>query len=439
MTEPAFRYNLWTTGCQMNEADAARAASLLETAGGVAVDDPRRADLVLLNTCSVRQQAEDKAIVRLTYVEQLRKRNPRLFIILMGCMVGTDPGRAAALHEQYPFVDLFLPPSDLSPLRLHLAQAGLLPPPAPAAEELDHPVPAPNGVLAFLPAVLGCSHACAYCVIPYRRGRERSRPSAELLAEARQLVERGAREITVLGQIIDRYGLDRPGEILLPKLLRKIADIPGLLRLRFLTSHPNWFTDDLLDAMATTPVLCPYVELPVQAGSDAILAAMRRGYTADQYVALVDRIRDRIPGVGLSTDIIVGFPGETDADFDATMALMRRVRPDMIRVAKYSPRPQTLSARTMADDVPPDVKEARRVALEALLRDMLTEKHAPYVGRTVQILVESIEPNGRRRGRTPDAALVFVEGSDAQPGALLDATITWAGPFSLIARPAEKP
>ena len=438
---PAFRYNLWTTGCQMNEADAVRAAALLESAGGVPTDDAREADFVLLNTCAVRQQAEDKAYVRLRYVGQLRKRNPRLVVALMGCIVGTGRARTEALRAEYPFIDLFLPPSDLAPLRAYLAGAGLLPPAAAAAGsgELGEggwtdPVPAPQGVLAHLPVVFGCSHACAYCVIPYRRGAERSRPSADVLAEARALVARGAREITVLGQIVDRYGLDRPGEILLPELLRRIAGIPGLLRLRFLTSHPNWFTDDLLDAMVETPILCPYVEIPVQSGSDAILAAMRRGYSADQYRALVRHVRDRIPGVGLSTDIIVGFPGESDADFQATMDLMREVRPDMIRVAKYSPRPQTLSARTMPDDVPPDVKEQRRVALENLLREILTAKHADYVGRTFEILVESVEPNGRLRGRTPDATLVFVEGSDAPPGTLLPATITWAGPFSLIAK-----
>lgn len=434
MTAPTFRYNLWTIGCQMNEADAARAAALLESAGGAPADDPRDADFLLLATCVVRQQAEDKIYTRLRFVEQLRRSNPRLVVALMGCLVGTDAARHDALRERFPFVDLLLPPSDLAPLRLHLRQAGLL----PDADRPD-PVPAPNGVLAHLPAVLGCSHACAYCVIPYRRGPERSRPSADILSDARTLVERGAREITVLGQIIDRYGLDRPGEILLPELLRRIADIPGLLRLRFLTSHPNWFTDDLLDVLATVPALCPYVEIPVQAGSDAVLSAMRRGYAAAQYAALVDRIRGRIPGVGLSTDIIVGFPGETEADFEATMDLMRRVRPDMIRVAKYSPRPQTLSARTMPDDVPPDEKERRRVALEALLRDILSAKHAPYPGRTVEILVESIEPNGRRRGRTPDATLVFVDGTDAPPGTLLPVVITWAGPFSLIARPAARP
>ena len=258
-----------------------------------------------------------------------------------------------------------------------------------------------------------------------------------MLAEARALAGRGVRELVLLGQIVDRYGLDLgPGAMLLPELLRKVADIPGIRRVRFLTSHPNWITDDLLATVADTPGLMPYFEIPVQAGSDAVLAAMRRGYTADRYEELVARIRGRIPGAGISTDLIVGFPGETEAQFDESLALMRRVDPDMIRVAKYSPRPQTLSARTMPDDVPPTEKERRRVAIETQLRDMLAAKHAPRLGRTEEILVERIEPTGRRHGRTPDSIPVFVDGSDARPGDVIRVKTVWTGPFSFIANPA---
>ena len=433
---PAFRYHLWTIGCQMNEADATRAAALLETVGGAPAPDAPSADLLLLNTCVVRQQAEDKIHSRLRYVAELKRRRPALLVVLMGCMVGANPDRLPALRSQYPFVDLFLPPSDLAPLRDLLSTA--YPASAPPVPE-DLPVLPPSApastVLAHLPAVLGCSHACAYCIIPYRRGPERSRPSAVILREARALAARGVREITLLGQIIDRYGLDLPGELRLSALLRAVAAVPGIRRVRFLTGHPNWFTPDLLDAAADTPAICPYFEIPAQAGSDRVLAAMRRGYTADDYRRLVDAIRARLPSAGLSTDIIVGFPGETDSDFAETVRLMRDVRPDMMRIAKYSPRPLTLSARTMPDDVPPDVKETRRLELESLLRDILTEKHAAWTGRTVEILVESREPNGRLRGRTPDAKLVFVEGAPptVHPGDLLSARIRWAGPFSMIA------
>ena len=421
----------------MNEADALRAAALLEAAGFRPVAHARDAALLLLNTCVVRQQAEDKIYSRLTYVAELKRENPRRTVALMGCLVGKNPRELDRFRARFPFVDLFLPPSDLAPLRAYLETCGQLPPAAAADDDLPPP-PLPDSqtgraVVAHLPVVLGCSHACTYCVIPYRRGGEGSRPSAEILAEAAALSARGVREIILLGQIVDRYGLDRPGEIHLPELLRRVAAVPGLLRVRFLTSHPRWITDELIATVASTPGLCPYFEIPVQAGSDAVLAAMRRGYTAADYEALVARVRAALPHVGLSTDVIVGFPGETAAQFEETLALMRRVDPDMIRVAKYSPRPLTYSARHLPDDVPEVEKERRRVALEAQLRARLTEKNAPLLGQTVDILVESIEKNGRRHGRTPDYKPVFVDGSAAQPGDAIAARIVWAGPFSLVA------
>ncbi len=436
-------YHLWTIGCQMNEADAWRAAALLEAAGYRPVEHARDAQFLLLSTCVVRRQAEEKILSRLRYVEELKRAEPSRTVALMGCFVGFRPGAREELAAAYPFVDLFLPPSDLAPLAAHLAtRAGTEAPRADgAADDLPPPLPGSlaggRTVRAHLPVVLGCSHACAYCIIPYRRGPERSRPADEVLAEARALAGRGVRELVLLGQIVDRYGLDLgPGAMLLPELLRKVADIPGIRRVRFLTSHPNWITDDLLATVADTPGLMPYFEIPVQAGSDAVLAAMRRGYTAARYEELVARIRDRIPGAGISTDLIVGFPGETEARFDESLALMRRVDPDMIRVAKYSPRPQTLSARTMPDDVPPAEKERRRVAVESQLRAMLTAKHAPRLGRTEEILVERIEPTGRRHGRTPDSIPVFVDGSDARPGDVIRVKTAWTGPFSFIADPA---
>lgn len=421
----------------MNEADALRAAALLESAGFRPVAHARDAALLLLNTCVVRQQAEDKIYSRLTYVAELKREDPGRTVALMGCLVGKNPRELDRFRARFPFVDLFLPPSDLAPLRAYLETHGQAIPAAAADDDLPPP-PLPDSqtgraIVAHLPVVLGCSHACTYCVIPYRRGGERSRPAAEILAEAAALAARGVREIILLGQIVDRYGLDRPGEIHLPELLRRVAAVPGILRVRFLTSHPRWITDELIATVASTPGLCPYFEIPVQAGSDAVLAAMRRGYSVADYEALVGRVRAALPHVGLSTDVIVGFPGETAAQFEETLALMRRVDPDMIRVAKYSPRPLTYSARHLPDDVPEVEKERRRVALEAQLRARLTEKNAPLLGQTVEILVESIEKNGRRHGRTPDYKPVFVDGSAAQPGELIAARIAWAGPFSLVA------
>ncbi len=420
----------------MNEADALRAAAWLESAGFRPVAHARDAALLLLNTCVVRQQAEDKIYSRLTYVAELKRENPERTVVLMGCLVGKNPRELDRFRARFPFVDLFLPPSDVAPLQAFLAARGHVLP--AAADDESPPPPLPDSqtgraVVAHVPVVLGCSHACTYCVIPYRRGGERSRPSAEILAEAAALTARGVREIILLGQIVDRYGLDRPGEIHLPELLRRVAAVPGLLRVRFLTSHPRWITAELIATVASTPGLCPYFEIPVQAGSDAVLAAMRRGYAVADYEALIARVRAAIPRVGLSTDVIVGFPGETAAQFEETLALMRRVDPDMIRVAKYSPRPLTYSARHLPDDVPEAEKERRRVALEAQLRARLTEKNAPLLGQTVEILVESIEKNSRRHGRTPDYKPVFVDGSAAQPGDVIAARIVWAGPFSLVA------
>ena len=431
-------YNLWTIGCQMNEADALRAAALLESSGFRPVPHAREAALLLLNTCVVRQQAEDKIYSRLTYIAELKQKNPTLVVVLMGCLVGKNPREIAAFRDRFPFVDLFLPPSDLAPLREFLHARGLSAPPVHADLDELPPPPLPDSqtgqaIVAHLPVVLGCSHACTYCVIPYRRGGEHSRPSAQILAEATALAARGVRELVLLGQIVDRYGLDRPGEILLPELLRRVAATPGIARVRFLTSHPRWITRDLIATVAATPGLCPYFEIPVQAGADPILAAMRRGYTVADYEALIATVRAALPGAGISTDMIVGFPGETAAHFEESMALMRRIDPDMIRIAKYSPRPLTYSARHLPDDVPEAEKERRRVAMEAQLRARLTVKNAPLLGQTVQILVETIEKNGRRHGRTPDYKPVFVDDSSAVPGELISARITWAGPFSLIA------
>lgn len=439
----SFTYHYWTIGCQMNEADVLRAAALLEQVGGQPVSRADEAELILLNTCVVRQQAEEKVYSRLTYTAGLKRRNPAAVVALMGCLVGKNPAEIARLRDRYPFVDIFLPPSDLGPLRDYLQARGLHPPITDALDEWP-PAPLPDSatgrtVVAHLPVILGCSHACTYCVIPYRRGGEHSRPSADIVAEAAGLARRGVREIILLGQIVDRYGLDRPGEMRLPELLRGVAAIPQLARVRFLTSHPGWITPELITTVAATPKLCPYFEIPVQAGSDAVLAAMRRGYTVADYEELIATIRAAIPQAGLSTDIIVGFPGETATQFEESLALMRRINPDMIRIAKYSPRPLTFSARRLADDVPATEKERRRVAMETQLRAMLTQKNAALVGQTVEVLVETIEKNGRRHGRTPDYKPVFIDDCTAAPGDLIQACIVWAGPFSLIATAATPP
>ena len=281
-----------------------------------------------------------------------------------------------------------------------------------------------------LPIVLGCSHACAYCVIPNRRGRERSRDSKKILEEARVMVSHGAKELVLLGQIVDRYGLDLPGEMRLPQLLKAVSEIDGLERLRFLTSHPNWMTDELIQAVAELPKVMPHIEVPVQAGDDEVLLAMRRGYTNQQYRDLVAHIRALIPGVSIGTDIIVGFPGETEAAFEQTYRLLEELRIDVAHLARYSPRPNTYSIKFLPDDVAEEEKMRRFRALEELQKVVVGEINQKFLGKVQPVLFES-QAKGKWRGRTPTNRLVFVESDQNLYAQTRDVRVTWAGPWSL--------
>ena len=423
----------------MNEADSRHLSSQLETLGYQEASEIDSADLVVLNTCVVRQQAEDKAIGRLTSLQRLKKQRPDMTIGLMGCMVGMR--EAPRLKKRFPYVDVFMPPSDTEPLLNHLGnhhdeshliqtrEKAIL----NAIQDQDHILPAlarNHTVTAHVPVVLGCSHACSFCVIPYRRGAERSRTPEEILNEIQKLVDQGVREVMLLGQIVDRYGMDLHN-IDLADLLRSVAAIDGLLRIRFLTSHPNWMTNKLLDTVAEIDKVCPHIEVPVQAGNDHVLENMRRGYTNAEYRALIQRIRERMPNTAINTDIIVGFPGETDEQFMDTWHLMNDLRLDKHHIAKYSERPKTIAARQMPDDVTADEKERRRQLLDNLQTQILTEKNRRYEGEKVEVLVET-RKKGRWRGRTPDNRLVFFDDERNLMGALVDVTIDWTGPYSLM-------
>jgi tRNA-2-methylthio-N6-dimethylallyladenosine synthase len=481
MTAPApgRRYHCWTIGCAMNEADSRRLAGALGGLGWTPCDDPRQADLLILNTCVVRQQAEDRVWRRLRYAGELKRRRPGVRIALMGCLVGAHGGSGAKLRPELPDVDVFLPPSDPGPLLRLLADSA---PPLPTEDEgqgirgdkcpmprhrhgmqltscLRLPTPdsrlpirktssknkilsdssiEPGRVSGLVPVVLGCSHACTYCVIPYRRGPERSRPPEAVLADARALAAAGARELVLLGQIVDRYGLDLPGAPTLAGLLGSVSKIEHVLRVRFLTSHPLYCTDELIEAVATNPVLCPHFELPVQAGDDEVLVRMRRGYSVADYRALVARIRARIPDVAIHTDIIVGFPGETQAQFERSVALLEELRIDKAHLAKYSPRPQTYAARRLADDVPVEEKDRRLRVLDEIQVRIQAEKNALLQDRVVSVLVEGRdEKRGRWRGRDLHDRLVFFPGPRDCLGRLVSVRITRPGPFALIGEPAE--
>jgi len=441
------QYYVWTIGCQMNTADSRRLASALERVGGTPVERPEDADVVVLNTCVVRQSAEDKVYGRLGSLRPLKARRPGTVIGLMGCLVGVrDP---APLRRRFPWVDVFMPPSEPAPLLKYLAEQGMADQDrALEAAQAAHRYGLQSGdlllpahdrdtlVSAYVSVVLGCSHACTYCIIPYRRGPERSRPSEAILAEARALAAQGVKEITLLGQIVDRYGLDLPDRPTLTSLLRRLHDIEGLQRIRFLTSHPNWMTDELLDAVAALPKVCEHIEVPVQAGDDGVLEAMRRGYTSGDYRGLVARIREKIPGASIATDVIVGFPGETEAQFQRTYDLLAELQLDKAHIARYSPRPQTLAARRFPDDVPPEEKERRRKTLDELQAQIVGQINAQSLGQTVEVLVQG-KRKGRLWGRTRTDRLVFFDSEQAWHGQLAQVHVTWTGPWSLIGEAAE--
>ena len=439
-------YHLWTEGCQMNTSDSRRVAGALEALGYQSAARPEEADVIVLNTCVVRQSAEDKACGRLTSLRPLKKNNPQLVINLMGCLVGRrEPN---GLRKRFPFVDVFSQPSDPRPLirfllrerpvhasaetiaALESALSGDSPLDLPRFPFLFPGGSAARQAAALVPVVLGCSHACTYCVIPYRRGGERSRPEADILEDIRQWVENGTHEVTLLGQIVDRYGKDTGGPDL-PALLRKIHAVEGLERIRFLTSHPNWMTDELIEAAAALPKVCEHIEVPVQAGDDGVLERMKRGYTADDYRRLVGRIRRRIPHASIATDVIVGFPGETEGQFQRTYDLLAELRIDTAHLARYSPRPETFSARNFPDDVPAEEKMRRFRLLEDLQERIAAEKNAALLGSTVEVLVEG-KHKGRWYGRTRTNRLVFFDDPSRDWNARLAQTdITHASAWSL--------
>jgi len=422
----------------MNVADSRRMASALEKLGYEATKKPREADVIVLNTCVVRQSAEDKAIGRLSSLRPLKDKNPDLVINLMGCLIGVRGN--ARIQEKFPWVDVVSPPSHPEPLIRFLSERDAKTRSEEKQNELnailDGELTLPREeqgklVSAYIPIVYGCSHACTYCIIPIKRGIEHSRPYEEIIAEANTLVEQGVKEITLLGQIVDRYGLDLPDKPNLAQLLRDLHQIEGLKRIRFLTSHPNWMTDDLLDTVAELPKVCPHIEVPIQAGDDEILQAMRRGYTAAAYRELIHRIRERIPGVSIATDIIVGFPGETEEKFQRTYELLNDLRMDVAHLARYSPREGTFSARKMEDNVPEEEKMRRFRLLESLQKEIATEINAHLMGERINVLFEE-KSRGRWRGRTQTNKLVFVESDENLLGQERDVKITWTGPWSLI-------
>jgi tRNA-2-methylthio-N6-dimethylallyladenosine synthase len=441
------KYHLWTEGCQMNVADSQRVGSSLEHLGYTFTDNAEEADVIVMNTCVVRQSAEDKALGRLSSFKPLKEKNPNLVINLMGCLVGVRG--AEKLRAKLPYVDVFSPPSDPGPLISFLSQGevraleadetarrfGLMD--GDASTGLSASLILPDHergktVSVHVPIVYGCSHACAFCIIPYKRGVERSRPVGDIISEIRSLAAQGVKEVTLLGQIVDRYGKDIPDGPNLAALLRLVSEVDGIERVRFLTSHPNYFTEELMDAVAALPKVMPHIEVPIQAGDDEVLANMRRGYTQQQYRDLVAKIRERIPDCSIATDIIVGFPGETETQFMETFRVLSDLRLDVAHLARYSSREGTLATRTMSDDVTDDEKMRRFRLLEELQEKIVGEINQKYLGQKVDVLFEE-KVKGRWRGRTPTNKLVFVESEEDLRGKIETVTVTWTGPWSMQA------
>ncbi len=423
----------------MNVADSQRVGSSLEHLGYQFTETIEEADVIVLNTCVVRQSAEDKAIGRLTSLLPLKRQNPNLVINLMGCMVGVRG--ADKLREKLPYVDVFSPPSDPGPLVSFLSQGEIR-----SLEDsettrrflmMDDELILPQHergqlVTAHVPIVYGCSHACAFCIIPFRRGVERSRPVGDIVSEIRSLAAQGVKEITLLGQIVDRYGKDVPDGPNLAQLLRIVHDVEGVERIRFLTSHPNYFTEELMDAIAELPKVMPHIEVPIQAGDDEVLANMKRGYTQQEYRELIEKIRNKIPDCSIATDIIVGFPGETEEQFMETYRVLSDLRLDVAHLARYSPREGTVATRRMEDNVPEEEKMRRLHLLDDLQEQIVAEINKKYLGQTVDVLFEEKVKN-RWRGRTPTNKLVFVESEENLKGKILPVTVTWTGPWSMQA------
>jgi tRNA-2-methylthio-N6-dimethylallyladenosine synthase len=415
-------YYIWTIGCQMNKADSECIGGYLEQIGYRATPVAGEAEIIVLNSCVVRQSAENRVVNKLGALKSLKRGPQNPVLALTGCMVNS---RVDELRHRFAHVDLFFRPQAIEDLGQFLAAKGLASPPKLGSLLLLHPSPS-----TFVPIIEGCDNFCSYCIVPYRRGRERSRPIEEIVCEVRWLVERGAKEITLLGQNVDSYGHDLPTRPDLAQLLTELNQVDGLARIRFLTSHPKDMGERLIEAVAQLEKVCEHLSLPFQAGDDDILRAMRRGYTAERYRELVKHIRDAIPGVALSTDVIVGFPGESEEQFGKTFDMLRELRFDTVHVACYSPRPGTIAARKLMDDVPHEEKRRRREKIEAAQEVIASETNSQLLGKTVEILVEA-RKKGKWQGRTRTNKLVFFSDEGDHLGKLVRVKIEKTSPWAL--------
>jgi len=434
------RFLLRTFGCQMNEHDSERIAGLLSADGFVPTEEASDAQVVIFNTCAIREKADDRLYGNLGHLRPLKVANPALRIVVAGCLAQKDQGE---IQRRAPWVDVVIGTHALPGLLdlLRLAETDgpqmdvrevteVFPSALPARREVAHH--------AWVSIAVGCDNACTFCIVPLVRGPQRSRAIGDVLAEVQGLASRGVVEVTLLGQNVNTFGRDLtvPGSSSRPlfaDLLRAVNGVEGIRRIRFTSPHPHDFTPDVIDAMAEGDKVCEHIHFPLQSGSDRVLKAMRRSYRSARYLGWLERIRESIPEVAVTTDIIVGFPGETEEDFGATLDVVGRARFDQAYTFQYSPRPGT-RAGTMPDQIPKDVVQERFDRLVALQERIALEKMGAMRGRTVEVLVEGTGRKGGVQGRTRTNKVVHVPG-EIPPGTFLEARIVSAHPHHLVGEP----
>ncbi|HEY2149413.1 MAG TPA: tRNA (N6-isopentenyl adenosine(37)-C2)-methylthiotransferase MiaB [Vicinamibacterales bacterium] len=434
----ARKYLIETFGCQMNVHDSERMAGLLEQAGYEATEQAADADVVVINTCSVRERAEDKLYTRLGELRLLGAESGRHPIVAVAGCVAQQEGEAI-LKRAPGVTDVIVGTQAIRTLPMLVEQAAATRRPAINLDPFDD-VTFPLGITrrtdpvkAYVTIIEGCNEFCSFCVVPYTRGNERMRPKRDILAEVREAADNGRREVQLLGQIVNHYAAPDDPSCDFSGLLEAVHEIDGIERIRFASPHPRHVTPRFLSTMMRLPKICRHLHLPVQSGSTRVLEAMRRRYSRDSYLDLIGRIRASLPDVALSTDMIVGFPGETDADFDDTMTLTASVRYHSMFSFKYSPRPSTLAEKRMADDVSEDEKTRRIVALQALQREIQTRLNQEMVGTTAAVLVDaaSRRHDSELSGRTSSNVVVNLPGQAEWIGRTVPVRIERAGPHSV--------
>jgi len=412
------RYHIWTIGCQMNKAESERLASFLEQRGYQAAVRAESADIIVLNSCVVRDRAENRVINKLHTIKSLKKLHPNVTLAVTGCLVDSN---TEEMKKDFPHVDYFFKPGDF-PSWLNETECSVF--------NMGQTLPRHPSTSVYVPIIQGCDQFCSYCIVPYRRGREKSHPLAEIVCEVRELVRRGVKEIILLGQNVDAYGHDLSENSDLAGLLGELNTVDDLVRLRFLTNHPKDMNAGLIDAVARLDKVCEQINLPVQSGSNTLLEIMGRGYTVERYRELIAELRQKIPGVALSTDVIVGFPSESEEQFRQTEDLLADLKFDTVHVAAYSIRPGTIAARELKDDVPSEEKKRRLKVIEQLQVGIAAEINARLLGQTVEVLVESKE-KGKWRGRTRSDKLVFFGDQADRLGQLVNVRVERTSPWSL--------